>query len=168
MVIKEETKSSWRDILPIVLLMYIPPIGAILMWLFSRWAAITKWIVTAIVIMQLAIVGFTSYNVYKFVRYQKSFSPVLGVQQALDIYGVQNGKYPAKLDELKPKYIEDLPADKSLQYTPSADAKTYILKATIEGKEVQLQPSLTQLPRMVTTVRSSRSREAVSMMASRK
>ena len=146
MALSQETKQSWRDILPIVLLMYVPPVGAILMWFFARWAGITKWIVTAIVIMQLAIVGFTSFNVYKFVRYQKSFSLVLGVQQALDIYGIQNGKYPAKLDELVPKYVQDLPADKNLQYEPTADSKGYVLKATIEGKEVQLQPSLTQLP----------------------
>lgn len=146
MVLSQENRESWRDIIPIVLLMYVPPIGVILMWTICRWSSITKWIVTAIVIIQLGIVGYTSFNVYKFVRYQKFFAPVLSVQQALDIYGIQNGKYPTKLEELKPKYIQDIPGDKDLNYTQTEEGEGYSLKAKVEGKEVELRPSFSQLP----------------------
>lgn len=146
MVLSQENRESWRDLIPIILLIYVPPIGAILMWIISRWSSITKWVVTAIVIIQLGILGFTSYNVYKFVRYQKYFTPVLAVQQALGIYGIQNGKYPTTLDELVPKYTEEIPNEGDLKYTPTEDSKSYTLKATVEGKEVELRPSFTNLP----------------------
>jgi len=146
MALSQENRESWRDVIPVLLLIYIPPVGAILMWIISRWSSLTKWIITAVVIMQLGILGYTSFNVYKFVRYQKYFAPVLAVQQALDIYGIQNGKYPSKLTELTPKYIEDIPGDKSIVYTQTEEGKNYSLKATIEGKEVELRPSFSQLP----------------------
>lgn len=147
MALSQENRESWRDVIPVVLLMYVPPIGVIVMWIICRWSTITKWIVTAIVIMQLGIVGYTSFNVYKFVRYQKSFSPVLSVQQALDVYGVQNSSYPAKLTDLVPKYIEEIPSDKDVVYTQTEEGKSYTLKATIEGKAVELRPSFTELPK---------------------
>lgn len=146
MALSQENRESWREIIPIILLIYVPPIGTIVMWMISRWANLTKWIVTAIAIVQLGILGFTSYNIYDFVRYQKYFSPVLAVQQALDIYGIQNGKYPSSLDDLVPKYTEEIPGDNNLQYTQKDDGKSYSLKATVEGKEVELQPSFTNLP----------------------
>ena len=146
MALRQETKDSWREFVPVLALIYIPPIGAILMWLFSRWSIVTKWIVTAVVLLQLAILGVTSYNVYKFVRYQKAYSPIMSVQQALDIYGIQNGKYPAKLDDLKPKYIKEIPNQNELKYSTSNDNKDYSLKVKIEDKELELRPAFAQLP----------------------
>ena len=70
----------------------------------------------------------------------------MGVQQALDLYGLANNQYPAKLDDLKPKYLLELPAVKDLQYTPSEDKKSYSLKAKVLGKDIELRPALVQLP----------------------
>ena len=75
----------------------------------------------------------------------------MGVQQALDIYGLQNGKYPQTLNILVPKYLKEVPADKDLQYKPSNDLKTYTLDAKIEGKDVELKPSFTSVPTITAT-----------------
>jgi hypothetical protein len=139
----EEKANSWRDIVSVITLFYIPPIGVIVMWFISRWSVTTKWIATLLIgIIPLVILGSTTYNGYRFVQYQRSYAPVVSVQQALDVYGIANGKYPAKLDELKPKYINAIPTDKSLEYTVSTDTKTYTLKGVVDGKQVELHPAL--------------------------
>ena len=114
------------------------------MWLTSRWSVITKWIITILIgIVPLAILGSTSYNGYKYVNFQRNYSPVLGVQQALDIYGLKNGKYPKNLDELVPDYVKEVPKDKNIEYKPSTDLKTYTMKANVLGEEVELHPAFT-------------------------
>lgn len=143
----EEKSNSWRDVVSILTLFYIPPVGVIVMWLVSRWSVITKWIVTILIgIIPLAVLGTTSYNGYKFTQFQRGMAPYLGVQQALDLYGIANNKYPDKLDDLKPKYLKDIPEYKDMAYTPTEDRKSYTLKATVEGKQVELRPALSQLP----------------------
>lgn len=140
----EEKSNTWRDVVSVLTLFWLPPIGVIIMWLTSRWSVVTKWIITIIIgIVPLAILGSTSYNGYKFVNFQRSYSPVLGVQQALDIYGLQNGKYPKELSELVPKYVSSVPEDKNIEYNPSSDYKTYTLKANVAGKDVELHPAIT-------------------------
>jgi len=143
----EDKSNTWRDIISILTLFYFPPIGVIVMWLIARWSVITKWVVTILIgIVPLVVLGTVSYGGYKFAKFQESYTPVLGVQQALDIYGISNGKYPNKLDELKPKYLKEIPQDKNLEYKVSDDGKSYTLKGTIEGKSVELKPAITQVP----------------------
>ncbi len=140
----EEKSNTWRDVVSVLTLFWLPPIGVIIMWLTSRWSVVTKWIITILIgIVPLAILGSTSYNGYKFVNFQRNYSPVLGVQQALDIYGLQNGKYPKTLNELVPKYVSSVPEDKNIEYKPSSDYKTYTLKANVAGKDVELHPAIT-------------------------
>ena len=144
---EEDKSNTWRDTVSILLLFYLPPVGVIVMWFIARWSQITKWIITILVgIVPLVLLGTASYGGYKFAKFQQSYVPVLGVQQALDIYGIANGKYPAKLDDLKPKYLKDIPQDKNLQYKVSDDGKSYTLQGTVEGKQVELKPALTQIP----------------------
>jgi len=143
----EEKSNTWRDVAAILTLFYIPPIGVIVMWLTSRWSTITKWIITLLVgIIPLVILGTTSYNGYKFVNFERSYTSVLTVQQALDVYGLQNSKYPKSLSDLVPKYVKEIPSDKGIEYTPSADFKSYTLKAKVEGKDVELRPVFSVLP----------------------
>jgi ABC-type multidrug transport system fused ATPase/permease subunit len=143
----EEKSNTWRDVVSILALFYIPPIGVIVMWLTSRWSTITKWIVTLLIgIIPLAILGTTSFIGYKFTQFQRNIAPVLGVQQALDMYGIANNKYPDKLQDLKPKYLTSIPDDKDIQYIPTEDRKSFSLKAKINGKDVELRPALAQLP----------------------
>jgi len=146
----EEKSNTWRDTITILALLLLSTpfqvIGVIIMWFISDWSYITKWIVTAIVIVNLGIFGKYSINAYKYFGYQKAFSPLLGVQQALDIYGVANGKYPDKIDQLKPKYILDIPTGYDIQYSQLEDGKNYSLKAKVNGKDVELRPAFTQLP----------------------
>lgn len=140
----EEKSNTWRDVVSVLTLFWLPPIGVIIMWLTSRWSVVAKWIITILIgIVPLAILGSTSYNGYKFVNFQRNYSPVLGVQQALDIYGLQNGKYPKTLSELVPKYVSSVPEDKNIEYKPSFDFKTYTLKASVVGKDVELHPAIT-------------------------
>jgi len=144
---EEKKSSTWRDIVSVLTLFYLPPIGVIVMWLVARWSTATKWVATILIgIIPLVILATYSYNTSKFVKFQRSYAPVLGVQQALDIYGIANGKYPTKLNELQPKYLKEVPSDKELEYTPSGDGKNYVLKAVVEGKEVELQPAFSQIP----------------------
>jgi len=141
---EQEKSNTWRDVVSVLTLFWLPPIGVIIMWLTSRWSVVAKWIITLLVgIVPLAILGSTSYNGYKFVNFQRNYSPVLGVQQALDIYGLQNGKYPKALSELVPKYVSSVPDDKNIEYKPSSDYKTYTLKANVAGKDVELHPAIT-------------------------
>lgn len=148
----EEKSNTWRDVVSVLTLFWVPPIGVIVMWLISRWSVLAKWIITILVgVIPLVILGSTSYNGYKFVNFQKSYSPVLGVQQALDIYGLQNGKYPQTLNVLVPKFLKEVPADKDLKYTPANDLKSYTLNAKIEGKDVELKPSFTPVPSATAT-----------------
>jgi len=146
----DEKSNTWRDTISILsLLLLATPfqaVGVIIMWLISRWSYITKWIVTAVVIINLGIFGKYSINAYKYYGYQKAFTPLLSVQQALDIYGVVNGKYPDKVDQLKPKYILSIPEGYDIQYSQLEDGKSYSLKAKVNGKEIELRPSFTQLP----------------------
>jgi hypothetical protein len=136
----EEKSNTWRDLIPILLMFYIPPIGVIVMWFISRWSNVTKLVLTLLVgIIPLVMLGSFSYGGYKIAKFQKSYAPVLEVQQALDIYGIQNGKYPASLEDLTPKYIKEIPS-KDLQYT--AEGTGYSLTGTVEGKTVNLGPAL--------------------------
>lgn len=122
------------------------------MWLISRWSVAAKWIITLLVgIIPLVILGSFSFNGYKYVQFQRSYAPVLSVQQALDVYGVTNSKYPAKLDDLTPKYLKEVPKDKDLQYTLSTDGKSYTLKGVVEGKQVELHPALVAFPSITAT-----------------
>ena len=143
----EEKSNTWRDIVSVLTLFYLPPIGVIIMWFLARWSALTKWIVTILVgIVPLILVGTMSFGGYKFVKFQQGYTPVLGVQQALDVYGLKNGKYPSKLDDLKPDYVKELPTDANLDYQATEDGKSYTLKAKVEGKDVELRPVFTNLP----------------------
>jgi len=145
--VDEEKSNTWRDIVCILTLFWIPPVGVILTWLVSRWSNAVKWVATIfILVIPMAILGTMSYNGWKFVQFQRGAAPVLGVQQALDLYGLANNQYPAKLDDLKPKYLLELPAVQDLQYTPSEDKKSYSLKAKVLGKDLELRPALVQLP----------------------
>ncbi len=148
----EEKYNTWRDIVSVLTLFYVPPIGVIIMWLISRWSVAAKWVITLLVgIIPLVILGSFSFNGYKYVQFQRSYAPVLSVQQALDVYGVANSKYPAKLDDLTPKYLKEVPKDKDLQYTLSADGKSYTLKGVVEGKQVELHPALVAFPSVTAT-----------------
>lgn len=148
----EEKSNTWRDIVSVLTLFYVPPIGVIIMWLISRWSVAAKWIITLLVgIIPLVILGSFSFNGYKYVQFQRSYAPVLSVQQALDVYGVTNSKYPAKLDDLTPKYLKEVPKDKDLQYTLSTDGKSYTLKGVVEGKQVELHPALVAFPSITAT-----------------
>lgn len=148
----EEKSNTWRDTVPILALFYIPPIGVIIMWLVARWSVATKWLLTLLVgIIPLVILGSFSFNGYKYTQFQRSYAPVLSVQQALDVYGIANNKYPTKLDDLKPKYLSSIPEDKDLKYTLSTDGKTYTLKGKVEGKDVELHPALVAFPSPATT-----------------
>jgi len=141
----EEKSNTWRDVISILTLFWVPPVGVIVMWFISRWSAITKWIVTLLIgIIPLAILGTTSYNGYKFTQYQQGLAPVLQVQQALDLYGIANNKYPAKLDDLKTKYLKTIPD--GVEYKVADDAKSYTLKSKVSGKDVELRPALTNFP----------------------
>jgi len=141
-LMENERSESWRDIVPILLLFYIPPVGAIVMWMISRWSNLTKWILTILIgIIPIVVLGGYSYGGYQLSKFQKSYAPVLEVQQALDIYGIQNGKYPATLEDLTPKYIKEIPA-KDLQYTLQTDGSGYTLTGKVEGKTVNLGPAL--------------------------
>ena len=143
----EEKSNSWRDVVSVLTLFYIPPIGVIIMWLISRWSVATRWIITLLVgIIPLVILGSFSFNGYKYVQFQRSYAPVLSVQQALDVYGVTNSKYPTKLEDLKPKYLSSIPEDKNLEYSLSSDGKSYTLKGIVEGKNVELRPALVVFP----------------------
>lgn len=144
--VKGQKSETWRDIVCIIFAVYLTPVAFIPVWLISRWSILTRWIVTAISIIAIIILANTSYKGYKYAQFQRSYAPVLGVQQALDLYGIQNNKYPVTLAELKPKYIADIPTDKSLDYKPSTDSKDYSLKATVEGKNVELRPAFAQIP----------------------
>ncbi|MCX6809745.1 MAG: hypothetical protein NTZ65_03300 [Candidatus Berkelbacteria bacterium] len=136
--------DSWRDIVSVLALFYIPPVGVIVMWFLARWSVIAKWVITILVgVIPLVVLGTFSYGGYKFAKFEKSYAPVMAVQQGLDFYGISNGKYPANLDDLKPKYIKDIPT--GIEYTPSDDKKSYVLKGTVEGKQVELRPALANL-----------------------
>jgi len=140
---EDNAKSeSWRDIVSVIFIAYLTPIAAIPVWLISRWSNITKWIVTAISIIALVLLYYTSYSGYKFAKFHTNYSSVLEVQQAIDIYGIQNGKYPGNLDDLKPKFIVEIPQNNSLEYKQTEDGKNYELKAVVDGKNVVLGPIL--------------------------
>jgi hypothetical protein len=62
------------------------------------------------------------------------------------MYGIVNGSYPDKVDQLKPKYILDIPTGYDIQYSKLEDGKNYSLKAKVKGKDVELRPALTSLP----------------------
>lgn len=139
---ENERAESWRDIIPILLLFYIPPIGAIVMWMISRWSNVTKWIITILIgIIPMVVLGGYSYGGFKIAKFQKSYAPVVEVQQALDIYGIQNGKYPDSLDELKPTYLNEIP-ENDLQYSVEEANTNYSLTGKVEGKTVTLGPAL--------------------------
>jgi len=138
----ESKSENWRDIVSILFIAYLTPVAAIPVWMISRWSQVTKWVVTAISILALVLLYYTSYGGYKFAKFQKNYSPVLEVQQALDLYGIQNGKYPSKLDELKPNYLKALPESNSMEYVPEEDGKSYELKAKVDNKNVVLGPVL--------------------------
>jgi len=137
-----EKNESWRDIVSVLFIAYLTPVAAIPVWLIARWSNLTKWIVTVISVLSiLALSGF-SYKGYQFAKFEKSYTPVLEVQQALDLYGLQNGKYPTNLDDLKPKFIASIPTDKDLKYTQLDSGKDYSLKGSVQGKTVELKPAL--------------------------
>ena len=143
---KETRTEGWRDIICIIFIAYLLPLAFIPAWLISRWSRLTRWIVTVLSLIAWVILATTAYKGYKYVQYQRSYVPVLGVQQAVDLYGVANGKYPTKLDDLKPTFLVNIPSDKNLDYKPAADLKSYTLQATVEGKVVELRPVFAQLP----------------------
>lgn len=137
-----EKNETWRDIVSVLFIAYLTPIAAIPVWLIARWSPATKWVVTVISILALLTLSGFSYKGYQFAKFQKSYTPVLEVQQSLDLYGLQNGKYPAKLDDLKPKFITSLPTDSNLVYTQLDSGKDYTLKGDVQGKTVELKPAL--------------------------
>lgn len=141
-ITNQEKSDSWRDIVSILFIAYLTPVAAIPVWLISRWSNVTKWIVTLISILALILLYYTSYGGYKFAKFQNNYTPVLQVQQSLDIYGIQNGKYPTKLDDLKPDYIKDIPTTNSIEYVQKDSGKSYELKAQVQGKNVILGPVL--------------------------
>lgn len=139
---KEAKSESWRDIVSILFVAYLTPVAAIPVWLISRWSVLTKWVVTAVSIIALVLLYYTSYGGYKFAKFQNAYTPVLQVQQALDVYGLQNGKYPPSLDELQPKYISNIPQTNSIVYKQKDDGKDYELSAKVDGKDISLGPVL--------------------------
>jgi hypothetical protein len=146
----EDKSVAWRDTITLLVLLLLPTpfqaIGVIVMWLIARWSYVAKWAVTLLVVINLAIFSRYSFNAYEYYKYQKSYTPLMSLQQSVDIYGIANGKYPQKLDDLRPKYILDIPSGLNLSYTVAEDGKSYTLKATIEGKDVELRPAFTQIP----------------------
>ena len=147
---ESSSSRTWRDTITILALLLLPTpfqaVGVIIMWLVSSWSYITKWIVTVIVIVNLGIFGKYSINAYKYFTYQRSFAPLLSVQQGLDLYGLVNGKYPDKVEQLTPKYILQVPTGYDIIYTPLDNNENYSLKAKVKGKEVELRPAFTNLP----------------------
>jgi len=139
---EEAKQESWRDIVSILSVAYLTPIAAIPVWLISRWSNVTKWVVTAVSIIAIVLLYYTSYGGWKFAKFQNAYTPVLNVQQALDVYGIQNGQYPKSLDELKGNFIKDIPTTNNLEYAQKDDGKSYELKAQVEGKNVVLGPVL--------------------------
>ena len=137
----DEKSDTWRDIVSILFIAYLTPVAAIPVWLISRWSNTTKWIVTLISIIALLLLYWTSYGGYKYTKFQSAYTPVLEVQQALDIYGIEKGKYPDNLDQLKPDLLKEIP-NASLEYTPTESGKNYSLKAQVQGKSVDLGPAL--------------------------
>jgi len=138
---QEGRSESWRDIVSILFIAYLTPVAAIPVWLISRWSALTKWIVTAISIIALILLYYTSYSGYQFAKFQDAYKPVLEVQQALDIYGIEKGQYPENLEALKPKYLKEIPSTQ-MTYEPLEEGKNYSLKATIKDRNVDLGPVL--------------------------
>jgi hypothetical protein len=139
---EEATTDSWRDIVSILFVAYLTPVAAIPVWLISRWSNATKWVVTAVSIISLVLLYYASYGGYKFAKFRNDYTPVLEVQQALDVYGLQKGQYPSKLDELKPDFIKQIPSVSGLEYKQEEDGKNYVLQATVDGKNVVLGPVL--------------------------
>ncbi len=135
-----EKSESWRDIVCIVCIAYLTPVAAIPVWLVSRWSNATKWVVTLISIIALLLLSYTSYGGLKYAKFQKSYTPVLEVQQALDVYGIEKGKYPDKLDDLTPDLLKEVPL--GMDYTKTENGKSYSLKAQVQGKNVDLGPLL--------------------------
>lgn len=141
-VTEEAPNESWRDIVSILFVAYLTPIAAIPVWMISRWSNLTKWIVTAISIISIVALYYASYGGYKYAKFQNSYTPVLEVQQALDIYGIQKGKYPDNLEELKPDFIKEIPSVSGLSYKQEESGKNYELTAQVQGKNVVLGPTL--------------------------
>lgn len=143
--IEEPKSESWRDVVCILALFYFAPVGVIVTWLVARWSVLTKWIITIFVgIVPLVVLGANSYSGFKIVQYQRSYEPVLAVQQALDMYGIQNGKYPDSLDALKPKFLKEIPS--GLDYKAADQNKDYTLKAKFNGKDIELRPAFAKIP----------------------
>jgi small-conductance mechanosensitive channel len=140
-ITQDERSESWRDIVCILCIAYLTPVAAIPVWLISRWSNLTKWVVTIISIVALLLLYWTSYGGYKFSKFQNAYAPVLEVQQALDVYGIEKGSYPDKLDDLKPNLLKEIP-NNSLEYEKTENGKSYSLKAVVQGKTVQLGPVL--------------------------
>lgn len=139
-VLPQEKNENWRDIVCILSIAYLTPVAAIPVWLVSRWSQTTKWVVTAISIIALLLLSYSSYGGLKFARYQKSYTPVLEVQQALDTYGIEKGKYPDNLTDLVPNFLKEVPTD--FDYSKTDSGKSYSLKARVQGKSVEVGPLL--------------------------
>ena len=47
--------QSWRTIISILVLIFLFPVGLLVMWLVARWRGFVKWLVTAVIIIPVAL-----------------------------------------------------------------------------------------------------------------
>ena len=143
-ILMEEKNESWRSIVSILFLVYFTPIAAIPVWLISGWGKTLKWVATAISVLAIIVLSTTTYKGYKMTAFEQELAPIIAVQQTLDLYGLANGKYPDSLDQIEER-MSDLPSEKIIEYAPSADGSSYVLKARVEGKDIELGPALKEI-----------------------
>lgn len=97
--------------------------------------AIIGWIIIAGLIM-IGTIGI--FKIFPKQTFSDNLD-VLTVQIPLTLFQSENGKYPSSLEELTPKYVENLPKtfqdSKNFIYEPGRDGKSYKLCLIKEGKQ---------------------------------
>ena len=115
------TKTSLINALTIALLVFLTPIGLLVMWLFASWSKKAKIIITIVVVLiPVLIMGYILKRVLDTIRSPDNPATdkriiafteheIKGTQELLEYYYSKNNEYPTSLESLKSWALLDTP-----------------------------------------------------------
>ena len=148
-MIKEQTPSTTPiedntavNIITIFLLIFLYPVGLIVMWLATKWKLWVKLLVSSVLLLMIflgilaavVLIAINPSGQFKKARDTQRKSDVIAIQQALISYRIENEYYPSTLTELIPDYMTKVPTD------PSGDQYFYEILSSGTDYEICFTP----------------------------
>lgn len=167
----ESNKSTIKNIIAVLVLLFIPLVGLIIMWFLASWRRGVKWFITILYTIILIIpIGSTIFVTFLSSKHQSITVPsavtnIPGVKsQVSDVqristiqklaasihdYCVANNGCPVTLNDLVPKYISTVPVD------PASNQPFNYQRLSSNIMDYEISITLSSGKRFVTSMRGS-------------